>query len=199
MHLQTKEKGITLLITLLLMGVLLGVSTSLMNITMKQYQLSGIALSSEVAFQAANAGLECILYHDFPALGDSPFTVPDDGGEQAARPQVACMDGGMVQADDTRDDDADGLMKSGEEQLFEFTWGVASASSAQLCSKVSVHKFSDADNPVSVVVEGRDYRNGSDCPAGSVCTVVQARGYNVACGDISSNSRVVEREYTQVY
>jgi hypothetical protein len=178
MQKKQNERGITLLITLLLMGVLLGVSSSLLNVTLKQYQLSGIALSSEVAFQAANAGLECILYNDFPVTGSSTFAVPNDGNEQAVSPSVLCMGESLPVTNSA----GDGRAASSEEQLFE----------------VSVYKFSDADDTVPVEVDGRSFRS-TDCPAGSVCTVVQARGYNVPCASINGSARVVEREYTQVY
>lgn len=201
MKIKSNERGITLLITLLLMGVLLGISASLLNITLKQYQLAGIALSSETAFQAANAGLECILYHDFLEAG-SPFEVPGDGiTEQTSGASVSCMGSGNVS-----NSVGDGRAASGEEQRFQFDWG-------NICSEVSVYKFAD-DAPVDVIVNGRNMRPdlvdngtgtlppdgiGDPCPAGSVCTVVQARGYNVPCNNIDTNPRVVEREYTQVY
>ena len=40
-----KKEGVTLLVALLLVGVLLGISTSLLIVSLKQYQLSGIAYS----------------------------------------------------------------------------------------------------------------------------------------------------------
>jgi len=196
MHTKKNQEGITLLITLLLMGVLLGVSSSLLNITLKQFQLSGIAFASEVAFQAANAGMECALYHDFPQSGTGEFDVPPDGTEQASQPEIACVGESAVSADDTLDDDQNGRMKSGEEQNFQFTWGDPGF---RVCSDISVYKFSDATNDVPVEVNGVDMRGGVPCPANSVCTVIQSRGYNVECDDIESGLRVVEREYTQVY
>ncbi len=190
MHIKKNQEGITLLITLLLMGVLLGVSSSLLNITLKQFQLSGIAFASEVAFQAANAGMECALYYDFPKTGSGPFKVPSNGSQQTTEASIACMGLSAVSS---------GIeARSGEEQNFQFTWG---ESGFQVCSDISVYKFSDATTPVPVVVNGVDMRGGVPCPADaeSDCTVIQSRGYNVACNDIDSGSRVVEREYTQVY
>lgn len=186
MHTQNSQKGITLLITLLLMGVLLGVSASLLNITMKQYQLAGIALSSETAFQAATAGLECILYYDFQ--DPSPFDVPDGGAQQASVAEVSCMEEPLFS-------NVKGPARSGDEQLFRFSWG---AGANEVCSEVSVYKFFSTSADLPVEINGTSYRD-TNCPAGSVCTVVQARGYNVPCGAIGSNPRVVEREYTQVY
>ena len=86
---QSKQGGIALLITLLLMGVLLGIGATLLNITLSQLKLSSIALESEIAFQAANAGVECALYYDFVPTAGAPFDVRGDG---TGRGEVQCRD-----------------------------------------------------------------------------------------------------------
>ena len=207
MRTQHNQDGITLLVTLLLMGVLLGVSTSLLNVTLKQYQLSGVAVSSEIAFQAANAGMECALYNDFLGFGNpnpnSVFDVPnDEDEEQATQPSITCMeqlaDAQTIDIIDTSlADPGNGMMASGEEQRFEFDWG----SDPVVCTMVSIYKFAST---TQVTVNGQDMRNKNnsalnECPVGAECTVIQSRGYNVSCGDIGGGNRVVEREYTQVY
>ena len=189
------------------MGVLLGVSTSLLNVTLKQYQLSGVAVSSEIAFQAANAGMECALYNDFLGFGNpnpnSVFDVPnDEDEEQATQPSITCMeqlaDAQTIDIIDTSlADPGNGMMASGEEQRFEFDWG----SDPVVCTMVSIYKFAST---TQVTVNGQDMRNKNnsalnECPVGAECTVIQSRGYNVSCGDIGGGNRVVEREYTQVY
>ncbi len=65
---------------------------------------------------------------------------------------------------------------------------------------MSVYKFFNESASVNVLVNGTDMRPiDGPCPAGSVCTVVQSRGYNVPCAQVNTSPRVVEREYTQVY
>ena len=203
MRITTQQDGLTLLVTLLLMGVLLGVSTSLLNVTLKQYQLSGIAYASEVAFQAANAGMECILYHDFPADEDasSPFEVSGTDDGRTRVPDLNCM--GETSADEAVGS-LSGEVISGEEQQFEFDLNSDLDGDSDLCVNVSVYKFyettafdGDAVGP-DVIVDGVEMRD-DPCPEGSECTVVQSRGYNVACNQIGTGARVVEREYTQVY
>lgn len=179
---KNNQKGITLLITLLLMGVLLGISASILNITLKQYQLSNITYASESAFQAANAGMECILYRDF---AEGVFVSPVG----ASRISLECFGVNSIDLSSSLP------VNSGDEQRFQFTWG----DNLQICTDVSVYKFYNASNPVPVTVDGVDMRPGIGCPAGSRCTVVKSRGYNAACSDLTSNPRVVEREYTQVY
>lgn len=190
MKINTTERGVTLLITLLLMGVLLGVGASLLSITLKQYQLAGIAYSSEMAFQSATAGMECALYHDFPKSGVSPFDVNGDGSTVPEEGSISCM--GQTSADR---ESSNNTVVSGEEQRFQFSWGTP-----EICSEVSVYKFYSDSNDLDLIVEGIKVRE-EQCPQNSSCTVVKARGYNVSCGAVNAgtNPRVVEREYTQVY
>lgn len=197
-----KQEGITLLITLLIMGVLFGISTSLLNVTMKQYQLSGIAFASETAFQAANAGIECALYHDFPNNATSTFDVPGDGTQQSFSPAMTCMNQAPVVVQDSSNgafvDPNPGNTRaiSGGEQRFQFNWpgGVATPIA---CVEVSVYKFFSTGGNVARTVNGVSY--GADCAKDTVCTILQSRGYNVPCADINASPRVVEREFTQVY
>ena len=188
-----KQEGITLFVTLVLMGVLLGVSASLLNITLKQYQLAGVSYASEIAFQAANAGMECALFNDWVT---KTFEVGD------TRDTVTCFSG-VDSVDETpigSHNDVDPVADSSEEQRFRFTW--SSSGSNQVCTEFSVYKFyvpATSPDPAPVVeIDGELFRT-NPCPKGSVCTVIQSRGYNVPCGDRLTAPRVVEREYTYVY
>lgn len=169
---KKQNRGITLLITLLLMTVLLGISASLLNITLKQYKLAGIAKDSEMAFQAANAGIECAAYND---LSDK-FDIP--GGNS-----MSCF--GTVSAGVVNN-----LVSSGGEQKFRFAWGTPT-----VCTDISVYKFYNpvANEDMSGVTGGVQ-----TCPMGSECTVIKSRGYNTACTDLG-NTRTIEREIMQTY
>lgn len=195
MKYQSDQRGIALLITLLIMTVLLGVSASLLNITLKQYRFSSIGLQSEVAFQAANAGMECLLYHDFLAYPASKFDVPSGSGI-ARESGVLCMN--------TSSNDlyiagnaglgivADAQANSGEEQRFQFSWGTGSN---QVCSDVSVYKYFHATVAQDMVGSlGRTLM----CAAGATCTVIKSRGYNTSCANITQ-PRTIERELIQKY
>lgn len=154
----TNQDGITLLITLLLMGVLLAVSAALLNITLKQFQLAGFSYASEIAFQAASAGVECALYHDFVS---GHFEVGD------SRNAVSCF--GVV-SDDTP---ASGVVLSGQEQQFSFTWIVANTPGVRVptaCTEFSVLKFYDASapEPMPGIDRDGDGIENDSCPQGSV-------------------------------
>ncbi len=180
---RTNESGIALLITLLITTVLLGVSASLLNITLKQYQFSSIGLASEMAFQAANAGMECMLYHDYE---DYP-TLPGKFDIGETSPTITCMgDSAGTSA---------GTITSGEAQTYLFDWGTPS-----VCTETTIYKFySDSSQPdMSTALRRPVGASGTLCPIGSTCTVVQSRGYNVSCGQ-RNTPRVIERELTQRY
>ena len=184
-NMHTLERGITLLITLLLMSVLLGVSSALLSITMKQYKLSGIARSSETAFQAANAGMECVLYRDQPPPAPvSGLEVPGGVTPQTSPATLNCMD---------QDSTNPAKAKSGDEQLFEYTWG-----SPSVCTKISVYKYYNTSVPEPIPAAVLGSVIDGQCTTGTICTIVKSRGYDVACGSIG-NERTVERELTQRY
>lgn len=191
-HIQHNQDGITLLITLLLMGVLLGVSTSLLNITLKQFKLSGIAYASEMAFQAAVAGMECAQFRDAVTLS---FNQVVNGA--IARTSIDCFGSGPILDMNTGD------VISGSEQKFQFDLGV---SPDQLCVQISAYKFyespsfdsPDTTGPRLIIAGGIDARPSRACSEGGECTVIQSRGYNVSCGSLGTGTRVVERELTEV-
>ncbi len=176
---QNNQRGIALLITLLIMSVLLAVSGSLLNITLKQYQFASIGLASEMAFQAANAGLECMLFHDFdgyPATGK--FNIDE------VAPTIDCMGDS---------DSESGNISTGVPYTYQFDWGTPA-----VCSDITIYKFYDASVAQDMTsAMGRS----SMCPPGVTCTIIRARGYNSACpaGGSSFAPRTIEREITQRY
>ncbi len=189
------EGGIALLITLLLMGVLLGIGTALLNVTLKQYQLSGVTFQSEIAFQAANAAMECALYNHYTTGDDGVFYDAAISGTRIVT--LNCFE----------ESEADMLATAltsespNNEQRFQFTWGT----NPQVCSGFSAYIFHLPDNndgdldDLPVLVDGEQLRQ-NDCREGSTCAVFKARGYNVPCDSIDDGgARVVEREFTLVY
>jgi Tfp pilus assembly protein PilX len=87
---KNREKGIALLITIILTGTLLLVATSIMNTAVKQAFLSDAGRQSQYAFYAADSGAECALYWDvqnpsgFSAFNSStPIECNRDAANQA--------------------------------------------------------------------------------------------------------------------
>jgi Tfp pilus assembly protein PilX len=59
-----KQNGFALLFTILVVSVLLAISLSISNITLRELVLSSATRDSHVAFYAADTALECALYID---------------------------------------------------------------------------------------------------------------------------------------
>ncbi len=61
---HTKNRGVTLFISLVTVSIVLAIGLSILNITLKDFLLSGIVKDSEKAFAAADMGMECASYWD---------------------------------------------------------------------------------------------------------------------------------------
>ena len=78
--LNTKQ-GITLFIAVSIASIVLVLVINILNIAIREIQISGFLRESQEAFYAADAGLECALYYDvfdasttFPEPGDPPVS-----------------------------------------------------------------------------------------------------------------------------
>lgn len=59
-----KQKGFTLLLSVLISGIVLSIGLAIFNLTFKELRLSSAGRESQFAFYAADSGIECGLYHD---------------------------------------------------------------------------------------------------------------------------------------
>ena len=171
------RRGFTLLIAILVVGIVLAIGLSILNITLKEFLLSGIARESVIALNAADSGMECILYWDRSSEGDKFDVV----GEPTAPPPgstITCMGRPPI---------ATGGGVSGIPQTsFQFSWGLPA-----VCAKVEVTKYYNPS--ASVPMEGMCSGVPCTCPMGVECTRVISLGYNKACSQIVSDPRTVER------
>ncbi|HEY4480234.1 MAG TPA: pilus assembly PilX N-terminal domain-containing protein [Candidatus Paceibacterota bacterium] len=67
------QRGVTLFIAVTIMAILLFISFVVINIAVKSTQFAGTARESQLAFSAADAGIECALYWD--TQEPNPFVV----------------------------------------------------------------------------------------------------------------------------
>jgi hypothetical protein len=158
-----REKGFALLVAVLISSVVLAVGLSMLNITLKQYIFSGIGRESEIAFYAADAGMECALYWDASSQGG----IFDLGVGGATN--FACM--GQTQT-------APAGGTSGDSKEFQYDW---QTSGQAVCTKISITKYL-----------GPDSAPNQTCDTGAVCSQLESRGYNRPCSQLNS-PRVVER------
>lgn len=68
------NQGFTLFVAIVITGALLLISTSIVNLAFKQSLISNSGRESQMAFYAADTGMECALYWD----------VKNPGGDQSA-------------------------------------------------------------------------------------------------------------------
>src|SRR6056297_3030355 len=88
------QSGFALLVSLIVVSVVVSVGLVLLDVTIKQLRLSSNSTDSEIAFHAANAGMECAQFwrRDLSDAiqGDQFASTPEPSG--ANMPNVICFD-----------------------------------------------------------------------------------------------------------
>ncbi len=64
MQKNTEKRGFTLFIAVITASIILAIGVSILNITLKEFILSSLTRNSDMAFNAADAGIECAVYWD---------------------------------------------------------------------------------------------------------------------------------------
>ena len=153
---RTKNKGFALLMAVLISSIVLAIGLSMLEITLKQYLFSGIGRESEIAFYAADAGMECALYWD----KNSRFDIATSASSiQCMGSNIAITGGGS----------------SGNTQQFQVEWG----SGQIICAKLGVTKYHSTTQSLAML-------GGQTCPQNATCTIVESRGYNASCALLNS-------------
>lgn len=185
---QTHNKtGFALLMSLIVVGVLISIGLTVLELTIAQVRLSTNARDSETAFHAANAGLECALYWRRQSA-ESMET------GQAISPTPTCFDGVGATADATTivsDSDGDAFLYT-----YQFTWGTG----GDRCSQVNTLIASSTPTGSGVTIPNvashiPGYAGGTNftCEPGGRCTIMSVRGYNKPCGQTTTFG-TVQRE-----
>lgn len=171
--------GFALLMTLLVISVIVPVAITILDVTSKQVRLAGNARDSEVAFHAANAGLEC-AQQVRRSLGASME------GTSAAAIGVSCFG---VTANPTPDTSIPVVGSNGRVRhyAYQLTWG---APPLQRCTQIdTILIVSELDEVTTVntsairavIPSYPTTATTKTCDESSVCTIVSSRGYNRAC------------------
>lgn len=77
---ETRQKGFTLLLSMLVVSMVLSVALGITEIVIKENQLATLVRESEAAFHAADKGIDCALFYhisydrNVPALLYAPFS-----------------------------------------------------------------------------------------------------------------------------
>lgn len=192
------KEGFALLITIIVVGVVLSVGLTILDLSIKQVRLSTNSRDSEVSFHAANAGAECARYwrrykSDSLLADDMVRGVPISLTCFGVSPEDGdTVSGGIVSKTDIAPDDAD----TGEvfKYEYEFEWGGGSR-----CTEITTVVASSTLGSGGLTVTGMNTHVPgypdltSTCEEGSQCTILSVRGYNKPCSNIGGFG-VVQRE-----
>lgn len=185
---KNQQSGFALLMTLLVVSVIISIGLSVLDLSVKQIRLSTNARESEVAFHAANAGMECARYIRRAAAADMEV------GNQIS---PTCF--GVAPYLNTRS--AVTTNVSGDGQVFkydyQFSWSgdtrcsqvtTLIASSTPLGSGLVISNLNTASSPIP------GYPSATrSCGAGERCSIISVRGYNQPCNSIG-NEGTIQRE-----
>jgi len=134
---QNTQKGFTLFIAVLIGSLMLAIGFSIFNLTFKELLLTASARESQIAFYAADTGLECALYHD---QKESAF-IP---GESAT---VSCSSLGAVP-----------FLGSSSNAIWTWNFEVSSS----VCAKVEVKKVSGIGQDPKTTIKSFGYNTSCD-------------------------------------
>jgi len=134
MHINTpytkgRERGVVLFIALVTASIVLAIGMSILHLTLKDFVLSSAVRESEMAFSAADAGMECALYWQQSVVArQAPHTKgmfePLGGGS------IRCMGDARAFTN-----------TAGASTTFDVEWGTP-----KLCAKVEVRRYVGSSN-----------------------------------------------------
>jgi hypothetical protein len=184
------ESGFALLISLVVISVVLAIGLSLLFVTTKQYLLAVTAVESEKSFQAAQIGLECMRYHRAQEITRAQFLREDENWP----PLVSCAG---VSPNTPPGVEASTLFNNSGQLVHSYHYQFT-LNDGQ-CAEPSLYMadLREATEDLSYTVANEGLGT-IECTAGTICTVVFARGYNRPCDQLDS-ILTVQREITVGY
>lgn len=182
------EKGFALLITLVVVSVVLAIGLSLLFVTTKQYLLAVTAIESEKAFQSAQIGLECMRYHR-----GQPATKAQLLKESGSTPpSLSCAGINSSNLAQTTT-----IYNNSGRLLYNYRYQYTIDDALCVEPSLYVADLREATTDLSYNVTGEGLGT-IECTAGTICTVVFARGYNRPCNQLNSIF-TIQREITIQY
>jgi type II secretory pathway pseudopilin PulG len=185
-----QQSGFALLLSLIVVGVIISVGLTVLELTITQVRLSTNARASEVAFNAANAGLECARYwrRQAGSLMENGQPLNPVGG-------LRCF--GVTPDNNTVNEITEDITGDGQAWTYEysFTWGL----NGDRCTEIATIVASSTDTGAGLTIEAMPTRIpgyemvDSDCDPGERCTILSVRGYNQPCAN-TLNFGTVQRE-----
>lgn len=178
---QKTQSGFALLISLIVVGAVLSIGLAILDLSIKQVRLAATTKDSEIAFHAANAGMECARYWRRAAGATLEVGNPTPGVECfGTAVSGSVSDTGQATMSGSSDGEA-------YVYRYEFTWN-----SNQSCSSITkVIAVADLTGNGVVITNMRTLLPGFpetslSCGESSQCTAISAQGYNRPCAQKAS-------------
>jgi Tfp pilus assembly protein PilX len=184
----SSKGGFALLMALITVTVVSSIGVSLLSLSTKQVRLSTNAKDSEIAFHAANAGIECGRY-----IRRVASTTMESGGDIPADKDNCFGVNPYSPAKVPILDNANGKIYL---YIYGFTWGTNNDRCSFLSTLVMAANSQGSGLSLSNVpmyIPGYPSTAAVNCRAGERCSILSSHGYNRACSDIDTHG-TVERE-----
>jgi Tfp pilus assembly protein PilX len=170
---KSSEGGFALLLALVVVSVIISIGLTVLDLTMKQIRLSTNSKDSEIAFHAANAGLECARYWRIAEAADM---------ETGATVSMACFGRPAVNVSATSPSSGAYVY----EQVFE--GGPTTALRCSLVKTLVIVSSAAATTTVTsmeTIIPGYPYGDTKDCEPGGRCTIISVQGFSKNCSNRS--------------
>jgi hypothetical protein len=173
---QQENKGFALLLSLIISSIALSIGLSMLHITIKQLTLGTTTRGSEIAFQVASAGMECLRH----VRANDPVDYITDGGTVT----VDCLG----QSGTMTDSDVDPEI---QDFTYQFDWVTVDGSQ---CIEFEAYVIDASSNAVTLYFTAEREAAPKVCALGDICSVAFVRGFNRSCADAGSSIFTVQRE-----
>lgn len=170
------ESGFALILALIISSVVLAIGVTLLDITVKQLNLGTTAKQSEVAFQAAAAGMDCLRWvrNQYPTQTQAGGSLTFD-----------CI-GQNITLSDSDGSATTQHFRIGSGAPYGVDW---TSSGSTRCIDMEMFVYDATGSAIGPMY------NGKTCPIGGVCSIAISRGYNRSCSG-GDDLFTVQRELT---
>ena len=178
--------------SLIVVGVVVSVGLTILDLSIKQLMLSSNSKDSEIALHAANAGLECAQHWRNEKAIDL---------ESGNAVTFNCFNQSKLITPSSITSSVNGSGNIYKYELYSgatdgFTWGLSN----DRCSKITL-LIMNSDSTVGNILEITNISaimpgyiaSTKECEAGGRCAVISVQGYNKPCGSIGTHG-TLQRE-----
>lgn len=178
------KEGFALLMTLIVVGVVLSVGLTILDLSIKQVRLSTNAVQSEISFHAANAGAECARY--------IRRIRAEDMVKGLGLGTVQCF--GVEDDSPTADSIASGSNDPDDGIITKYTYEIPWLSGKSCTVVNTIVMAAEIGGDGLTILNMRDHMPGFPdndddgdndievgCQAGSQCTIISVQGFNQNC------------------